>query len=332
MPKNERQKLKLLYLARILSENTDADHPMTMAQLLNALSECGVAAERKSVYDDLASLGDFGMDIEKTSGRVPGYYLASRTLELTELKLLVDAVQSSRFITRKKSTELIGKLGSLASVHEARALTRDVFVAGRAKTMNETIYYSVDELHRAMRENRTVRFQYFDWNMRHERVLRHDGKIYEVSPWQLLWEDDNYYLLAYDEAAELLKHFRVDRILNISVTEMPRAGGEKFRSIDVAQYAKKVFGMYGGEEELVVLRCDASLSGVIFDRFGAEISLCPDGDGFTAAVRVLVSPQFFSWAASFGDKLVIDSPETVRDRMRAFLAAAAAPYEDDPAR
>lgn len=329
MPRNEHQKLKLLYLARILSENTDPAHPMTMAELLSALAACGVTAERKSVYDDLAALSDFGMDIEKTDGRIPGYYLASRTLELTELKLLVDAVQASRFITRKKSAELIAKLGTLASVHEARSLTRDVYVSERAKTMNETIYYSVDEIHRAMQENRTVQFRYFDWDMHHERVFRHNGKIYEVSPWLLLWEDENYYLLAYDTEADLLKHYRVDRILNISVTETPRAGGDQFRSLDAAQFSKKVFGMYGGKEELVVLRCDASLSGVIFDRFGAETPLCPSGDGFTAAVRVLVSPQFLSWAASFADKLVIESPQDVREKMRAFLAAAAAPYAAD---
>ena len=329
MPKNERQKLKLLYLARILMTQTDDAHPLTMPELLAALSEYGIAAERKSIYDDIAALRDFGMDIEKTSARTPGYYVASRALELPELKLLVDAVQSSKFITRKKSADLIRKLEGLTSVHEARALTRDVFVANRVKTMNESIYYTVDELHRAMQENRRIRFRYFDWNMKKERVLRHGGKTYEVSPWLLMWEDENYYLLAYDAEVDLLKHFRVDKILDISVTEERRLGGGKYRELDAAQFSKKVFGMYGGEEELVVLRCDASLSGVILDRFGMDVQLLPEEDCFCVAVRVIVSPQFLSWACGFGEKLVIESPESVRQRMRAFLDEARRGYGEE---
>jgi len=319
MPKNERQKLKLLYLKKILEEKTDEAHPMTMAELLAALDEYGITAERKSIYDDLTSLRDFGMDIEKTAGRIPGYYVASRTLELPELKLLVDAVQSSKFITRKKSAELIRKLEGFTSVHEARRLSRQVYVANRVKTMNESIYYTVDYIHEAMLENRQITFQYFEWNMHKQRILRHGGKRYAVSPWALTWEDENYYLLAYESESGMVKHFRVDKILKIAVTETPREGASHFDQFDTGEFARKVFGMFGGEEMLVSLRCDASLAGVILDRFGTDTTLIPGDGTFSVAVRVIVSPQFLSWIAGFGERMYIESPDTVRQSLKELI-------------
>ncbi len=319
MPKNERQKLKLLYLKKILEERTDDAHAMTMADILSALSEYGITAERKSIYDDLESLRDFGMDIEKTPGRIPGYFVASRTLELPELKLLVDAVQSSKFITHKKSAELIRKLEGFTSVHEARRLSRQVYVANRVKTMNESIYYTVDYIHEAMQENRQITFQYFEWNMHKQRVLRHGGKRYAVSPWALTWDDENYYLLAYESASGMVKHFRVDKILKIAITETPREGTEHFDQFDTGEFSRKVFGMFGGEEMLVSLRCDASLAGVILDRFGTDTRLIPGEGTFTVSVRVIVSPQFLSWIAGFGEKIYIESPASVRQSMKELI-------------
>lgn len=316
MPKNERQKLKLLYLKKILEEQTDEAHPLTMAEILTALAEHGITAERKSIYDDLDSLRDFGVDIEKTQARIPGYYVASRTLELPELKLLVDAVQSSKFITHKKSAELIRKLEGFTSTHEARSLSRQVYVANRVKNMNESIYYTVDYIHEAMQKNVQISFQYFEWNMYKERVLRRDGKRYTVSPWVLTWEDENYYLLAHEAESGMIKHFRVDKILKIEVTKTPRDGASYFSEFDTGEFSRKVFGMFGGEEMLTVLRCDASLAGVILDRFGTDTRLIP-GDGvFTVAVNVIVSPQFLSWIAGFGDKIYIESPDCVRESLR----------------
>ena len=327
MPKNENQKLKLLYLARILHQRTDEDHSLSMGEILRILQEeYGIIAERKSIYRDIASLREFGTDIEMTASRTPGYYMASRNLELTELKLLVDAVQSSKFITHKKSAELIRKLSDMTSTHEARKLSRQVFVAGRVKTRNESIYYTVDHLHRAMQENRTITFQYFSWNMKKEKVLRHGGKIYHVSPWALTWEDENYYLLAYDGEANAVKYFRVDKILHVDVTDQPRLGGEHFADFDTAEFSKKVFGMYGGEEQLVVLRCRSDLAGAILDQFGTDVSIRPGEDSFTVAVRVIVSPQFLGWIAAFGDGIVIESPTDVRGKMQTLLQSAAAAY------
>ena len=327
MAKNEKQKLKLLFLARILWRETDEAHPLTMTEILAALAEEGVTAERKSVYDDIDALRDFGLDIERTRARTPGYYIASRTLELPELKLLVDAVQSSNFITHKKSTELIRKLEEQTSVHEARTLSRTVYVANRVKTMNESIYYTVDELHRAMQENRAITFRYFDWNMKKERVLRHGGKLYHVSPWILLWEDDNYYLLAYDAELCATRYYRVDKILDVTLTEEPRRGVEEFSDFDTAQFSKKVFGMFGGDEELVTLRCAESMAGVILDRFGSDLRLQPGEGSFTASVRVIVSRPFLGWVASLSPEVEIESPAAVRKRMREFLDKARMGYE-----
>ena len=327
MPKSEGQKTKILYLARLLHERTDEEHPLPMAEILRILEdEYGILAERKSIYRDIAALREFGMDIEMTSSRTPGYYVASRTLELTELKLLVDAVQSSKFITHKKSAELIRKLSGMTSTHEARKLSRQVFVAGRVKTMNESIYYTVDHLHRAMQENRTITFQYFSWNRKKEKVLRHGGKLYHVSPWALTWEDENYYLLAYDDEADAVKYFRVDKILHVDVTDPPRMGGEHFADFDTAEFSKKVFGMYGGEEQLVVLRCRDDLAGAILDQFGTDVSIRCGKGFFTVAVRVIVSPQFLGWIAAFGDGIVIESPADVRAKMQTLLQSATAAY------
>ncbi len=320
MAKNEKQKLKLLYLKKLLEEQTDEQHPLTMAEILSALSEYGITAERKSIYDDINSLRDFGVDIEKTRDRVPGYYVASRDLELPELKLLVDAVQSSKFITHKKSTELIRKLEGFTSTHEARKLSRHVYVANRVKAMNESIYYTVDFLHEAMQRGVQISFAYFEWNMHKERVLRHNGKRYTVSPWALTWEDENYYLLAYESESGKVKHFRVDKILDARVSDTPREGAELFASFDTGEFARKVFGMFGGEEKLVVLRCHPSLAGVILDRFGTDVRLIPGKDSFTVAVNIIVSPQFLSWVMGFGKRMQIESPADVREEFQTLLS------------
>lgn len=331
MAQNEYQKLKLISLLRILHEESDEEHPLPMQDILSRLeTEYGIRAERKSIYRDIEALRNFGFSIETVPGKNGGYYLAQRLLTLPELKLLVDAVQASKFITRSKSTELIHKLSGLLSHYEARRLSRQVYVANRVKAMNEEIYFIVDELHRAMQENRQITFHYFDWNEKKERVLRHDGALYQVSPWLLTWEDENYYLIAYDASVNRIKHYRADRILDIHVTEQARLGRALFDDFDAAQFSKKVFGMFGGEETRVVLQCDNSLAGVIFDRFGQDVTLIPQGEhAFHVAVPVLVSPQFFAWATGFGARLTIVSPASVRQQMCDFLADVAGGYGSD---
>lgn len=315
MAKQPNQKLKLLYLLKILTENTDEEHPLTMAQLIEMLDGYGVSAERKSVYDDIESLRTFGVDVETTSNRAVGYYIAERDFSLPELKLLVDAVQSSKFITTKKSLELIGKIENLASRHEASQLQRQVFVQNRIKTMNESIYYNVDFIHSAISGNVQIAFRYFMWDVHGERVLRRDGAEYTVSPWALTWDDENYYLVAYDAADEKIKHYRVDKMTRIRLLDEARTGQDVFAKFDTAVYSKKIFGMYGGEEKLVKLRCARALAGVIIDRFGKESMLVEDGDGFTVTVRVFESPTFLAWVMGFGRDMQVLSPASTREAL-----------------
>ena len=312
MAKGQNQKLKILYLLRFLMENTDENHPLTMAQLLEMLEEADVSAERKSVYDDLEALRQFGVDVETTQSRSTGYYIGERQFEMPELKLLVDAVQSSKFITTKKSVQLIRKIERLASRHEATQLQRQVFVQNRIKTMNESIYYNVDLIHAAISGNRQIRFHYFNWNVQGERILRRNGAFYTASPWALTWDDENYYMVAFDSETHGIRHYRVDKMLHIETLTVPREGEDVFHQFDTAIYSKKIFGMYGGEEKHVTLRCDASLAGVIIDRFGRDTVRIAEGDTFTVTVRVFERRTFLSWVMGFGSRMEIVQPASTR--------------------
>lgn len=245
------------------------------------------------------------------------YNVANRQFELAELKLLVDSVQSAKFLTTKKSNELIKKIEGLASKYEASKLQRQVYVTKRVKTMNESIYYNVDNIHTAIAGNRQIRFQYFQWNIKKEMELRHNGEYYRVSPWALSWDDENYYLVAYDDTEKIIKHFRVDKMLHIEITEDKREGKECFSEFDMAVYARKVFGMYSGKEERVKIHCENALAGVIIDRFGKDIMIVPDGDEhFNVNVNVVVSKQFIHWIMALGDGATIVSPQYVVDDVK----------------
>lgn len=313
MAKIQSQKMKLLYLLQILLENTDDEHALTLSELLYELAKKGITAERKSIYDDFEALRLFGVDVEsRKENRTTVYFIANRTFELPELKLLVDAVQSSKFITHKKSNELIKKLETLSSVHQASQLQRQVFVANRVKTMNESIYYCVDDIHNAISENRQITFQYFDWGTDKKKHLRHNGKIYHVSPWALSWDDENYYMIAFDCEQNEIRHYRVDKMMNVRITEEKRSGAKLFKNFDMAVYAKKTFGMFAGEERDVTLRCKDSLAGVMIDRFGQNIVMKNGEDGFfTVTVKAAVSPLFITWLMNFGADIRILSPEDV---------------------
>lgn len=310
MPKSEKQKLKLLYIMDYLMEHTDEKYSVTTQDIIDYLAANGIAAERKSIYSDIDLLIEYGMDIVRTKERPQGYKLLSRQFELAELKLLVDVVQSSKFITSKKSRELIGKLEKLCSKRDARQLHRQVEVTGRAKTVNENIYYNVDQIYFAIGENRKVRFQYFDWNAKKEMQLRKEGAYYEVSPWLLTWDDDNYYLIAYDKESEIMKHYRVDKMLNITMAETKREGKEVFEKFDIGAFSKMTFGMFAGEEETVTLLCDNKLTGAMVDRFGTEVTMRPYDESYVwARVNVAVSRPFFGWLTGFGKAVRIMGPE-----------------------
>lgn len=318
MPKGSNNKYKLYRLAQIMLERTDEEHYITMPEILEALKEYEVTADRKTIYADLKDLDEFGIEVEgEPIGNRYHYHVINRPFELAELKLLVDSIQSSKFITAKKTTELIQKLEKLVSRYDAIKLQRQVFVTERVKTLNETIYYSVDSVHNAISENKKIKFQYFQWNVKKEMELRHGGAYYHISPWGLSWDDENYYLVGYDSEAETIKHYRVDKMLNIQMTEEVREGKEHFKRLDMAAYAKKSFGMYGGKEQKVKLLVKNELAGVIIDRFGKDVMMIPkDKSHFTVSVVVRVSGPFIGWIISLGDGVKIIGPDEVVELMR----------------
>jgi len=327
MPKSANQKLKLLYLMKLLTEKSDEAHPIPMQELIDALEARDIHAERKSIYDDMEALRQFGLDV--VSSR-KGYYIGQREFELPELKLLVDSVQSSKFITHRKTMSLIKKIEGLTSVHDARLLQRQVYVRNRVKSMNESIYYHVDEISAAISGDRTIRFRYFEYTVQKERRYRREGAYYEVSPFALMWDDENYYLLAWDDAAGMLKHYRVDKMAEISQTDRTRQGKEAFDAVDMSAYSQRVFGMFTGQEEKVRLRFASRLAGPVLDRFGQDVILVPDGEAhFIVTVPAVVSPQFFAWVFGFGTEVELLSPPHVRRALTDQARAIAAMYTED---
>ena len=307
MPKSVNQKQKLLFLLDYLRQNTDETHTVTTPQIIDHLAANGIRAERKSIYNDIQTLCDYGYDIIRTEGAHAGYRIADRTFELPEVKLLVDLVQSSKFITTKKSRQLIGKLEQLVSKNDAKKLQRQVVVA----------------------ENRQIRFHYFDWNVRKEMQLRKNGRFYQVSPWLLTWDDENYYLVAYDADAGKMKHYRVDKMLDLTAVDQARCGQTDYEQMDIASYSRKNFGMFAGEETTVQLLCDTSMTGVIIDRFGAGVAMRPyDDTHILARAQVAVSPQFFGWLAGLSTHIRVFSPDSVVNEYQIFLQEILRSYTD----
>ena len=328
MPRSANQKTKLLRLAQLLLHSSDEEHPLTVRQIIVELAKYDISAERKSVYDDLETLRQLGLDVQCRKGASPGWFVAGRDFELPELKLLVDAVQSCRFLTRRKSETLIRKLEGLTSVYQAGQLQRQVYVSGRVKVMNESIYYNVDKLHAAIGRNSSITFRYFDYDVQKKKVFRREGKRYAVSPYGLIWSGELYYLAAFDHEHREMRHYRVDKMAEIALTGMPRLGGELYPDFDLAAYGQKHFGMFAGQEETVRLRCRSRIVGVVLDRFGHDVMLVPDGpEHFTVTLPLVVSPQFFGWLFGLEDNVQLLGPPPAVDAYRASLAAAAALYE-----
>lgn len=322
------QKLKILYLAKILLENTDANHDITLQEIIDKLSANNVTAERKSLYDDIAQLDDFGIKIRKTQyGKTYHYQVINRDFELAELKLLVDSVASAKFITGEKSNELIRKIEHLASKHDAAMLQRQVYVAGRVKAMNRDIMENVDAIHNAIAQNSKISFQYFQWNVKKEPELKKDGARYVISPWGLSWDDENYYLVGYDSDAGMIKHYRVDKMLHIKVENISREGRYKFKELDMAAYAKKMFHMFSGEEQNVEILCENRLAGVMIDRFGKDIRMLKaDEEHFRIVVKVAASMHFIHWIMALGDGTKIIGPENLVEEVRGEINRLMAQY------
>lgn len=320
MARQSDQKQKLLYVRDILLE-TDAEQPVTVEELRIALKRQGIEAERKSIYNDIETLTEHGIDIiRERRGKQTYYYVGARLFELAELKTLVDSVQAAKFLSTKKSMQLIKKLASLSSRHERTLLNRQVYVQNRIKSSNEGIFYNVDAIHTAIGRDRTISFRYWRYEMGAKRTYRRNGERYRVSPYALVWDDENYYMIAYDADAALLKHYRVDKMENITVEETERSGKDVFAAVDMSLYTRRNFSMFTGEEAEVTLRVRSDFVGVLLDRFGTGIPMEKQSDEYLLArVRVAVSPQFYGWICSLNGGISILSPDFVRDGLNELL-------------
>ena len=311
------QKLKIVYLMDILRQNSDENNPISMEEIIRLLSLKGIKAERKSLYDDIYALNNYGLDVQFVSKK--GYYVANRDFEVAELKLLIDAVQASKFLTQKKSEQLIKKLEAFSSKYTQQQLRHSVVIRERIKTMNESVFASVDIIHQAINSNCQIKFRYFEWNTKKERVFRKNGERYVVSPLALLWDDENYYLVAFDASANQKKHYRVDKMTQISIFDKKREGVDEFKRFNTAQYSKKMFGMFGGELTRVSLECDNSLVGVMLDRFGSDLIITPNDETFIINVEVAKSRAFLAWLMQFGEKVKILSPQSAVDELKELI-------------
>ncbi len=327
MPKSRNQKLKLLYLRDYLLKNSDEEHPVTVAQITEFLAKNDIEVERKTVYSDLALLKEYGMDIIMTRGKNVGYFVGNRDFQLPELKLLVDSVQSSKFITEKKTFSLIKRIEDLTSIYQAGSLQRQVLVNGRVKSMNESVYLNVDSISAAINNDKAISFRYYRYKLDKSREYRHDGMVYIISPFALIWDNENYYMLGYDNLSGKIKHFRVDKMTSIKISDESRSGKEEFGKTDLSAYTTGVFGMFGGKEEKITLRFDNSLIDAVIDRFGKDVMIIDEFSGtFLVTVSAQVSPQFFAWVFGFGNACEIVSPQSVRDELKQTALKVAGKY------
>ena len=330
MPSSPNQRTKLLHLMKIMLDKSDEQNPITMPEIISELAAYDIHAERKSIYNDLEILRQYGLDVITVKTKVRGYYIGHRQFELPELKLLVDAVQSSRFITEKKSKELITKLSSLTSQAQAADLKRQIFVAGRPKSFNEQAFYSVDAIHTAVNSGKKVTFKYFDYNVQKKRVFRKDGAAYEVTPITLCWDSDKYYLVAFNAEHNELRNYRVDRMSDVDVLDS-KGDNYNMSKSKIAEHIKGMFGMFGGEVVRAKLAFADSFVNVVLDYFGKSTRIIPKDDGqFEVTVDVTVSPVFLGWVFQFGGKAKIISPDSLVDSMRELIATNAVFYSTLP--
>lgn len=329
MAKGVNQKLKLLYLVQILTEETNDEHGLTVFEIAARLKEHDITADRKTLYLDFEELRHFGLDIiSEQHGKNHYYHVGQRSFELAELKLLVDSVQAAQFITEKKARSLIRKLESLTNKYDAQKLHRQIYFSGSSKAANESIYYNVDIIHNAISSNSQIRFHYFNWNNQKEMVLRHGGAFYQISPWALVWADEYYYLIGYDAPEGRIKHYRVDKMLDLSELTDPRLGAEVFETLDMASYSQRMFSMFAGEEKNVTLEGGPDMVGVVIDHFGSDVHLVPLPDGgFRAHVQVAVSDHFLGWIFSLGGRVRVTAPEDTVNMIRERIRGLSAQYD-----
>lgn len=318
MTKGEGHRIRILHILKMLWDKSDEAHPLTANQIAEGLEVRGIACDRKTIYTYLDELAEFGFDVIRTK---QGAYIGKRQFELPELKLLVDAVQASKFITERKSDELIDKLSQMLSEGERRKLRHQVLVQNRVKTMNESIYYNVDTINEGMQNNRRISFTYWNWNEKKEMIVKQGGRPYEISPWTLMWENERYYMIGYDAISQQMKHFRVDKMRQIAVVHQPRLGRELYQTIDFTAYGIENFGMFQGKRETVTLGAAKDMAGVLIDRFGKDVWLHSEEGQCVAVAEIVVSNQFYGWITGLGGRVWIEGPQWVKDEYRSLLVS-----------
>lgn len=330
MPKGANSKLKILYILDYLQKNTNEDNPVSTKTLIKYLESNGISADRKTINDDIRQLNQYFSDeFEYRRGKDGGYYCAYRDFDLSEIKMLVDSVQSSKFITENQSLELIKKLEGLTNKYDAGRLHRQVVVQNRVKSNQEIVFNVIGHISEAINNDMTVRFRYMEYNMKKELIEKHDGKIYEISPVCLIWENENYYMIGYDYEKDNIKNFRVDKMQKVYQTDNRRLGHEKYDGIDISSYNKKVFNMFYGEETHITIRFSNNLIGVVIDKFGKDTIIIPENnDTFTVTVNVAVSKQFYAWLFGFPGECEVISPDFVREEMKNYAELTLKKYSE----
>ena len=313
MARDNYRKVKLLKLLELLRQHTDEQHPMSTNQVCAAMEEMGIPCDRRIVTQDVAALNELGYEVMSTNvGREKAYYVEDRSFSLPELKILIDAVHASSFITEKKSAELIEKLASLGGVHRAEVLKRNMVCFNTRKHSNEKILYAVDTLEEAILTQRKIIFLYFDRNEKGERVYRRGGHHYVVEPVALVFNEDNYYLTCYSSRHDSTSNYRIDRMDGVEIIEEPCSEKAIALRDQVASYTEQAFKMFGGQLEDVVLEFDRSLIGVVYDKFGEGVHMIPAGeDKCIATVKVRISPTFWGWLFQLAGQMRILSPSWV---------------------
>lgn len=313
MAANNKHKLKLLALVRILQAETDSNQGLSMPQIIERLAEQGITAERKAIYRDINALQEAGFDIQTLPKRPVEYVLVRNQLNFDDVMMLVDIVQSSRFITQSKSNQLVKSLKSLVSERERKLLSKRVHVQDRIKNPSGSIFHNVDTIHEALQRKRKIEFLYFSYDANLKRVPRHGGKRYVLTPVKVVYADNNYYLAAYDDEDKKIKTYRIDRMELLQVSESPAVRNETVANYEYEDFAYRSFSMFHGVPECVTLRVDNQLMDVIVDTFGQDVSVTlHDGSSSDIRANVRVSPQFFGWVAGLDGKAVIKAPKHVK--------------------
>ena len=323
-----RQKQKLLTMKKLFETRTDEDHSLTGAKLIEILGGIGIKAERKTIYDDIKTLCDSGMDIVTVKdGHSNAYYLGERAFQDEELFVLADAVASSRFLTKKKSQELIKKLQTLTSEYKANQLRRLIYVDNRTKNFNETIYYTINTIQSGIFDEKEIRFRYTEFNPDKKQILKHGGEFYTVSPYSLVWENENYYLVCYCNKHEKICRYRVDRMISVELTDNSVRKLSDEEKADVTNL-QSLYGMFGGKLESVTMQFDNSLANVVIDKFGMNCHPHRNSETtFTLTADVQIAPTFWGWFFQFGNKARLLAPDSVIDQAKEYLDEIAKSYE-----